>query len=67
MSVIDSDVVQMPHGEWEIEKNVTDWPALKLLFTQGERWMHVTAGVEQLSPPLLMWLKSDTDLHVQHR
>lgn len=24
MVVIDSDVIQMPHGEWEIEMNVTD-------------------------------------------
>lgn len=67
MVVIDCDVVQMPHSEWEIEMNVTDWPAFKLLFSQGERWMHVTAGVQQLSPPLLTWLKCDADLQVQHR
>lgn len=45
MAVIDCDVVQMPHGEWEIEMNVTDWPVRKLLFSQGVRWMRVTAGV----------------------
>lgn len=67
MVVIDCDVVQMPHGGWEIEMNVTDWPAPKLLFSHGERWTHVTAGVRQLSPPLLTWLKSGTDFHVQHR
>lgn len=67
MAVIDCDVVQMPHGEWEMEMNVTDWPACKLLFSQGERWMRTTAGARQLSLPLLTWLDSGTDLHVQHK
>ncbi len=30
MVVIDSDVVQMPRGEWEIEMNVTDHTELVL-------------------------------------
>lgn len=30
MVVIDSDVVQMPHGEWEMEMNVTDHTELVL-------------------------------------
>lgn len=30
MVVIDSDVVQMPRGEWEIEMNVTDRTELVL-------------------------------------
>lgn len=67
MAVIDCDVVQMPHGEWEIEMNVTDWPVRKLLFSQGERWMRITAGVRQLSLLLLAWLKSDADHYIQHR
>lgn len=67
MAVIDCDVVQMPHGEWEIEMNVTDWPARKLLFSQGERWMRVTAGAQRLSPPLLTWLKWDANLYIQQR
>lgn len=43
MVVIDSDVVQMPRGEWEIEMNVTHRTELvpyingllELLFAQG--------------------------------
>lgn len=45
MAVIDCDAVQMPHGEWEIEMNVTDCPVYKLLFSRGTRWMCVTVGV----------------------
>lgn len=30
MVIIDSDVVQMPRGEWEIEMNVTDCAELAL-------------------------------------
>lgn len=44
MAVIDCDVVQKPHGEWEIEMNVTDCPVCKLLFSQGARRMCATAG-----------------------
>lgn len=34
MVVIDSDVVQMPRGEWEIEMNVTDHIEL-VLYVNG--------------------------------
>lgn len=67
MAVIDCDVVQKPHGEWEIEMNVTDCPVCKLLFSQGERRMCATAGVWQMSPRLLTCLNltPEADLHIQ--
>lgn len=41
MVVIDSDVVQMPHGEWEIEMNVTDRTEL-ILYINGFRTVVLT-------------------------
>lgn len=41
--VIDSDAVQMPGGEWEIEMNVTDRtelvPYIKRPLPERESWM----------------------------